>query len=260
MRTLLSLVLFGVLATTLHANGLSPTGCPTDSLADYISNFQSPSVGAPNGPCSAGILNYSEFNFESFFANSPSAMLGSSAFDLSPISPGQGNVGSTGFAISPANSPNFTLTSGSALYVLDWYFAIDAGPIASGASLGMDPTGDVSVTAEYCLDSFISAFVQGQADSCYNGPANDPDPTLQTLTVTPADLNAFITFSTPVYEFADVRTIISLNSDDGPAEFGGASSGTTIDPAPTTPEPGTLLLVPGGLAFFAFFRKRRVTQ
>jgi len=259
MRILLTLVSCSVMATAMHAESLSPTGCPTDTLADYIENYQSSTVGAPNGPCSIGILNYSGFTFNSM-GTPTNLLLTSSAFELEPISPSQDNSQDTGFTISPADSNYFTLTSGNALYVLDWYFAIDAGPIASGARLGMDPMGDVSVTAEYCLDSFISAYVSGQADSCYNGPANDPDPAVQTLTVTPDELNAAITFATPAYEFADVRTIISLNSDDGEAQFGGATSGSTIDPPATTPEPGTLLLIPGGLVFLALLRKRLLTQ
>lgn len=235
------------MATALHAEGLSSTPCPTDTLANYISHYQSSTVGQPDGPCALGVLNFSGFSFLSFFGNSPSSMLGSSGFDLTPISPTQN--GNTGFTISPVNPP-FSLISGNATYVIDWYFSIDAGPIASGASLGMDPTGDVAVTADYCLDSYMTAFIPGQPSSCYGG-SGGASPALQSLTVTPADTQGSIVFPTPGYEFADVRTIISLNSDAGPAVFDSASSDSNI-----APEPTTWLLAPGGVLLYSLLRKR----
>jgi hypothetical protein len=257
MRILLTLTLCCLASTVLRAEGLSQTPCPTDTLADYINNFQSPTVGATNGPCSVGILNFSEFSFSSF-GTPVDQLLGSGGFELTPVSPGNGD--GTGFTISPTNPP-FSVTTGNAVYVINWFFAIDSGPISSGADLGMDPTGDVSVTAQYCLDSFMTAFSLTGTSTCYNGPDGSP-PNLQSLSVTssnnqcPVSCSASIVFPTPAFQFANVRTIISLNSDQGPAVFDSTSSETVITPG--TPEPGTWLLVGGGALLIGFLRRRAV--
>jgi hypothetical protein len=248
-RTTFSLVSCLLTAAALHAQDLSQTPCPTDTLANYIGAFQSSTVGAANGPCSIGILNFSQFSFSSF-GTPVNQLLGSSAFKLTPDSPDE-TLGDTGFTIAPVNPP-FSVTTGNAIYVIDWYFSIDAGPIASGASLGMDPTGDVSITAQYCLDSFMTAFALSGTSTCYNGPDGSTPP-LQALTVTTSNLNASIVFPTPAFQFADVRTIISLNSDQGPAVFESVSSNSSV-----VPEPGTWLLVSGGVFLTGLVRRRAI--
>ncbi len=244
--------LAGVLPASLAAESLSPTKCPADtSLATYEQNFANPTGNTDtNGPCSAGILNFSQFSFQSF--GSP-AFTDSDIF-LTPIDPGTAQLGSTGFKISGLSADPNT----SATYVIDWYFAIDGGPYAGGASLGMDPPfGDVTITQSYCVDSFMSAYSPTADTSCsipgaeFNGYVP-----LQSLTVTVPNPEASITFDPTAQYFADVRTIIQLNGGELGAGFDSVSGATTIYPGDTTPEPATMLLIPAALPMLYFLRRR----
>lgn len=247
-----AVLLTGILPASLAAENLSPTKCPADtSLFYYEQNFANPTGNTDsNGPCSAGILNYSQFSFQSF---------GSPAFTdadifLTPIDPGTAQTGSTGFKISGLSADPNT----SATYVIDWYFAIDAGPYAGGAELGMDPpSGDVTITQSYCVDSLMSQYSPTAPTTCsipgaeFNG--NVP---LQSLTVTVPNPNASITFDPTAQYFADVRTIIQLNGGDGGAGFDQVSGATDIYDA--APEPATTLLIPAVLSVLYFLRRRLV--
>lgn len=257
-RILLSLAFCGLTSGILRADGLSSTGCPAATLVYYNTSFMNPDPTAVDGPCSIGILNYSQFDFESIGAG---ATLGPGAFELTPISPGLASEGNTGFTMS-SSSPKTQISVApgqSATYVIDWFFAIDNGPIAGGASLGMDPPeGNVTISTEYCVDSFLTLldnFSPTTPDTCSgNGGAHVP---LQSLSVTTTDPHASIVFSTPAYQFADVRTLITLTGDKGEAGFDGVSSESSIS---QTPEPRTFLLVFGLLLFLVFMSKRTVAQ
>jgi hypothetical protein len=137
----------------------------------------------------------------------------------------------------------------TATYVIDWFFAIDAGPSASGADLGMDPPfGNVTITQDYCVDSFITAYGAGSSPSCYSGSA----PPIQSLTVTTSLPKASIVFSPQAHDFADVRTIIQLNGGTTGAGFDSLTGRSTINLAP---EPGTVLFAFGGLLTLCFLRR-----
>ncbi len=162
MRNLLSLVFLSVMATTLHAEGLSLTPCPTGgTLQSYEDQFSSIAT-----PCANGILNFSNFNFQ-LFQSSGGTPLTASQVDLSPTPIGMGQTGVTGFDITGSDNSPITVAPGQdATYVIDWLFVIDSGPLAGGASLGMDPPfGDVTITQYYCLDSNF------QNGPTYNGSA-----------------------------------------------------------------------------------------
>lgn len=243
-----ALVISGVMATTpLHASGLSLTPCPTETLAYYQVNFSSPTVGAPDGPCANGILNFSGFTFYSS-GSPPGDLAGNNQITLTPVSDESGDIG---FSISGLSvQPDQTAT-----YVIDWAFDIDAGPIASGASLGMDPpSGDVTITQDYCVDSYISAYSAG-TPFCYGGDDSTPPP-VQSLSVTPTSPNAEIIFDPAAYDFADVMTIITLVGTDTE----GAGYDTVSGTSAISPEPGTLLLIPIGLLMIRFVRRRPITQ
>ena len=244
-----AVVAAGLMATSAFANNLSPNPCPTASLASYEVDYSSPTVGAPDGPCSNGILNFSDFTFSS--SGAPAGLLlSSSQITLTPDGPPLGEEGDTGFDIS-----GMSIGSGeTATYVIDWFFNIDAGPIAGGASLGMDPPfGDVTITQEYCVDSYLSAYGIAGSPFCYGG-SGATQPSVQSLSVTstPGDESASILFNPVAYDFADVRTIIELNGTEGPGGFDNTTGGSTI----LAPEPAAFLLIPVPL-LIAFLRRRR---
>jgi hypothetical protein len=241
-----ALFLVGILPASLAAENLSLTKCPDATLYFYETNFASPVVGAENGPCSSGILNFSQFTFQAFGEGA----VGADQINLSPIDPGTAELGSTGFTIS-----GLTADAGQSLtYVIDWYFAIDAGPRAGGASLGMDPPyGDVTITQSYCVDSFMSEY-SPNGFSCGVPGAEFGSPP-QSLTVTVPNPDATITFRPEALSFADVRTVIQLNGGQTGAGFDMVSGATNIYD-PTVPEPATLLLIPGAL----YLLRRRVVK
>lgn len=272
MRTLLSLVFCGFMASALHAGGLSSTACPTGAtLQSYEDQFSSFST-----PCANGILNYSNFYFEPY-ASSNGTPLDASQIELSPIgTPDQ--TGVTGFSITGLGGGPISVQPGEdETYVIDWLFVIDAGPIAGGASLGMDPpSGDITITQYYCLDSNFQGgqTYDGSPPTCTTS-VEGTNPDVQTLTVStnnPADicddqgdLCDSITFNPAAQDYADVMTVIQLDGtsqsacpDGEGACFGSINGNSQIDPA--APEPGTLLLIAAPLLLFGFLRRRALTQ
>jgi hypothetical protein len=252
MRVILSIsvvALFSGLLPLARGSGLSSVSCPSATLAFYQVNFSSSTPGSPDGPCANGILNFSGFGFNS--SGSPvSALLGNNDIDLSPLGPPLGQTGDTGFSISGMSVG----ARQTATYVIDWFFAIDAGPSASGADLGMDPPfGSVTITQDYCVDSFITAYGAGSTPTCYSGNA----PPIQSLTVTTSVPNASIIFSPQALNFADVRTIIQLNGGTTGAGFDSLTGESTISVAP---EPGTVMFAFAGLSMLCFLRRRAVRQ
>lgn len=253
MRIVIGMAFIAVsfLCSDLKADGLSGTDCPNDPLAFYQANFSSVS-----SPCANGILNFSGFNF--LASGTPAGSLKTSSdIELLPVGPARGELGDTGFNIS-AVSGIFSVGIGeTATYVIDWHFDIDAGPSASGANLGLDPPfGDVTITQDYCVDSFISAYSAGVAPTCFTGRDSEGPP-LQSLMVTTDLPFASIVFNPIAYSFADVRTIIQLNGGPTGAGFDSISGTSTIEQAPET---GTWLLFTGGLAMVCITRKRIVSQ
>lgn len=252
------------MATALHANGLSATACPTDTLANYELDF-----GALSTACANGILNFSNFNFQLYQSSGSGTVLNASQIELTPVGTAD-QTGVTGFSITGLNGPIAAAAGQDVTYVVDWDFVIDAGPIAGGASLGMDPpSGDITITQYYCLDS---NFQNGQT---YNGSAptcstslEGTVPAVQTLSVSttnPDDICAdddsdycnSITFDPPAQDYANVMTVIQLTGGDEGADFDSVNGNSEILPA--APEPGTLLLIPGAVFIFLFIRRRAVT-
>jgi hypothetical protein len=262
MRTLLSLVFCGLMASSLHASGLSSTACPSaTTLQSYEDQF-----GSFSTPCANGILNYSNFYFQQYSSNG--TPLTASQIDLSPT-PGvtNGQTGVTGFDITGLDGSISVQPGEEETYVIDWLFVIDAGPVAGGASLGMDPpSGDITITQYYCLDSNFEGgpAYDGSAPTCSTS-IEGTTPDVQKLTVsTPDDLTDTVTFNPEAQDYADVMTVIQLDGtgpNDCPDGEGACFDKTTgnsqIDPAP---EPGTLVLITGALLVFAFLRKRALTQ
>jgi len=246
-----ALLLTGMLPTFLAAENLSPTKCPDATLEFYERNFASPVVARSGGPCSSGILNYSQFTFEAF----GDGAVGADQISLTPIDPGTAELGSTGFNIS-----GLSAEAGQSLtYVIDWFFEIDAGPYAGGASLGMDPPfGDVSITQSYCVDSSMSEYTPN-GFGCFIPGAEFGGPPLQSLTVTVPNPDASIVFDPVAHNFANVRTVIQLSGGTTGAGYDMVSGATTIFPSSAAPEPASVVIIPGALLMLYLLRRKSKT-
>lgn len=254
-----AILLAGVLPASLAADNLSPTNCPADtSLADYVADFSTPTTvtnrdtGKTTGPCSSGILNFSQFAFEAF----GSGAVGDNQIYLTPINPGNGDLGDTGFTIS-----GLSAAAGQQLtYVIDWYAEIDAGPYMGGAQVDMDPPfGDVTITQSYCVDSFIGTYSPTAPFNCSWTGSTDGPP-VQSLTVTVPNPSASILFKPVAQNFAWVRTVIQLNTNDDSAasSFDTVNGSATVDPS--APEPASVVLIPAALLMLYLQRRRQNTK
>jgi hypothetical protein len=241
MQTLLIIVFCVLAPTVLHANALSDTNCPTNTVAFYDSTFSSQSSA-----CANGILNFSFDPVNGFqsFGNGVGILLTADQIDLSPIG-SRGQTGATGFNITGLNDTPITAVAGQdATYVLDWLFVIDSGPIAQSASLGMGLAfGDVTVTQYYCLNSlFQNPVYQGVAPAC-GVSITGTTPQVQTLSVSSnvnPDLDRLtdsIAFNPPAQDLADVMTVIHLT---GESSFDSVNGTAQID-SQAVPEPGGLI-------------------
>jgi hypothetical protein len=264
----ISTVLVGLaVASCLQAGNLAPA-CIAGTLAHYEALTSNPGNNVPF-ECSVGILNYTDFT--------SSGNLNANDVEVTP-EPGLNGLGG-GFALSPlssvagTSSDPFRIAAGnSATYIIDWLFIIDAGPVADGASLGMDPPfGDVTITQNYCTDSFFTRSRTGALE-CTTLVGNDEGSDRgrqntngisapQSLTVStlpaPGILDASLIFSPPALVFASVDTVITITGDAGAAGSGFDSLTGSPDVIPPVPEPGTFVLFAGALAAVGFLRKRQ---
>lgn len=255
MRILLGFAFCALTASALHANGLSPTPCPTnETLQSYEDQFSSQAVA-----CSDGILNFSNFSFQLFQSSGPGTPLTASEIDLTPVgTPGQ--LGITGFTITGLDGSQITVQPGQDVtYVIDWLFVIDPAPIAGGSSLGMDPPfGDVTVNEYYCLDSNFQngPAYNGSPPGCTTslaGAATDVQ-SLSVTTTIPNDLFDSVTFNPPGRDYGEVMTVIQLNGGTDGSGFDSVTGDVQIESP--VPEPGTLLLFTGALLVLGFSRRR----
>lgn len=243
MKALFSItaVLAGLLSVpVIQAGNLAPA-CPTgDTLAYYQANFNN-----VDHECSVGILNFTDFTF--------GTNLDGTNVGVVPVVNGSGGAG---FELEALNSSVFTVGAGSSTtYNIDWLFQIDPGPGGASASLDMDPPfGNVTLSQNYCVDGTFG-------DRCSSGdtqsltlmyPGCDPGfPAMLTGACSTSS-----PFNPPIMNFAGVQTVINLNGVGTQAGSGfDALTGTVTV---TTPEPGTLLLVAGGLLTIGLRRRRRV--
>jgi len=254
MRIGIGIVVLAVcfLGPNLRAENLSDIDCPVNTVAYYQANFSSSTPGSRSGPCANGILNFSGFGFDSS-GDPVTGLKSNNDIELIPVGPPRGQLGNTGFSIAAA-SGIFSVAAGqTATYVIDWHFVIDNGPGASGASLGLDPPfGDVSITQQYCVDSFITAYQAGSNPVCYTG-TDARGPSVQSLTVTTDLPFDSIIFNPAAYFFGDVRTIIQLNGGNLGAGFDAIAGTSTI--VELSPEPGTWFLLAGGFMISLLIRK-----
>jgi len=256
------------LASSLQAGNLA-SACLAGTLAQYEALTPSGNFNVPF-ECSVGILNYTYF--------SSSTNLNAADVEVTPVTGLNGLAG--GFALSPIGSvvgtPNdpFNVAAGTSVtYDLDWFFIIDSGPVASGASIGLDPPfGDVTITQNYCTDSFFENV--GNTLECFTPPTAGPPSSFisspQTLQVTTlgnsceVSCSDTILFNPPALSFASVDTEISLTGVAGTqgSGFDEETALPTIIPPPSVPEPVTSLLALGGFLALCLMRsvlrRRRV--
>ena len=152
MRTtfLLSVTFLTVLLPRMEAS-TQAAPCAVGTLLSYESNQGGCELGGANG----GILVFSGFTFSSTSSGSP-VILDASEITVTPDPQGLGGgfiFG--GFTGAPV------LAGQTAQYDIDYSYFIDAGPVSSGADIGMDPPfGNVLITEAICADSI---FVQSAA-------------------------------------------------------------------------------------------------
>ena len=274
MRALLITALTPLLLPlALTAGDLPDASCPTASLTTYERNF-----GGSAG-CTNGILDFYGFNLVSSSVSGGATLLSTDDIMLSPAldGPSRGQLGNTGIDIGTEPGFSFSVGAGqTAQYVIDWFFSIDNGPSAGGASLDLDPPqGGVSITQYICVDSDIES-ANGAPDAglfCnIPGEFNTyfAPPPIQHLTATPCDppsdvpcsnTDPSITLEPPAHDYADIRTIINLDGTgpDQSASFDNIAGRADIVP-PDAPEPGTWLLAAAGLIGFGLLRNSRAKQ
>ncbi len=228
MKVLLPLlmVIGSVCAFATTATTVSP--CGTASLDTYESSYNFP---ASSG-CAIGVLDYSNFTYHAL-SNAPAT----SDIILTPSASDQG------FGFTHAGGSPFTANAGQIVqFEIDFNILIDPAPVIHGSTVRIDPpTGDVTVTENFCNDSIY--FFPG---TCFGGPV---DKLSVGTPVTGYPYSASITFENPAMSFETVGILFTLDGTNGASSFDGVDTGTQLT---LSPEPASILLVGifllGGLA------------
>jgi hypothetical protein len=243
MKKLLFALMFFVAASLcprLDASSIYPA-CVAGSLQSYINS----------SGCNLGGVVFSGFAFPAPLNPDGATVLDASQIELTPAASGlSGSFDFSGDFFVPAED--------AVTYLID-YFLLDTAPMLGGASLFLDPFGDVSATDSLCADSFFGTNGNGNTVCEYNTPNGVVELDPQSLSVDdanpPLSLSTSIELDPGAYSFASVETEIVLTGGSTGASSGGVFVGYTIDP---TPEPVTSLLCLGGLTVIAIFRRRRI--
>ena len=255
-RFLLGSMLAGLASAAVLQAGNPAPACMAATLSVYEEEVDD----APY-ECSVGLLNYTDFDLASASATNGATALSASQIEVTPVA----DIGDPGggFTLTATNGGAFAVGMGqTASYTIGWYFAIDPGPEASGASLSMDPPlGDVMITQDYCNDSsFTNNNTQCEVTGDFNSFPFSPQ--VLTVTTIPPMLTDSIVFDPPAQMFANVITTIDLNGDStsmgcptgmNGSCFTGVTSTVVVTPEPTAATLGLACLLGMGL-----MRKRRV--
>jgi hypothetical protein len=239
MKTLLSASMFFIVASLclqLNASPIYPD-CIAGSLASYEAG------GSNDSSCAIGGSSGGVEIIDGFQYSGPSG--DGSLIQLTPNPVGLGG----GFIYSgfPSAAAGQSLT-----FDIGYFYTIDAGPIGSGADLGMDPpTGNVSITESVCVDSF---FTEG---GCTN--RDTPQSLSVDNTNPPTSLTAQILFN-PVATFGadvEIQVVETGCTTPGCTSVSGFDNTTATQViVPATPEPVASLLCLGGLIAIGIFRRR----
>lgn len=246
MRTLLllSVPFLTVLLPRMEAD-TQATPCTTGTLLSYENNG-SCELGGANG----GILVFSNFTFSSSGSGSQTIILNPSQITVNPDSIGLGG-GFTfgGFTAGPV------LAGQTATYEIQYSYFIDAGPVSSGADMGMDPPfGNVSITESICADS---VFVSDTRTLACEIPLDPFAPQTFSIDDTnpPTSWTNHLNLNPIVTSFASIDDTISLVGGTSGAGFDSlTATSTVVNP---TPEPLTLLTTLGGLLAIGLLRRSK---
>jgi hypothetical protein len=250
-KSFLTLVLFVVASVCprLDAGPIYPD-CIPSTLQGYIDS----------SACVLGGGSYIVgFAFPQPLNPNGAAVLDASQIELTPEPNGLG--GSFEFAVV---NGSFSAPAGDTItYDIDYILLLAPDSIFGGASLILDPSGNVSVTESICADSFFGA-ISGATVCEANTPDGVVDSAPQLVSVNdgnpPLSLSDSITLSPAAYSYANVEMAIVLTGGIGGAASGGVNvSVEALADNPTVPEPGTSLLCLGGLTAIGIFR-RSVTR
>jgi hypothetical protein len=232
------IVFLGALSGPLAAQ---TAPCGTNTLAFYDSPGRTCVLGEDSG----GILEFSGFSFSAVDVTGSPTLLTDSQIEVTPDPVGLGG----GFTFTATGSPGFAVGIGEAAsYGIDYSFFLLTDPIASGASMGMDPvTGNVGIDETLCADD---------DDTCptFGVSSLNPPSLVCTLpnTTAPCWEN-----STPidVLRNASISNTINLTgSPNSGASFDDFTAIYTVTDS-ATPEPLTSVLGFGGLVAIGLFRR-----
>ena len=230
LKLAVSLLAVGSFSALFASNAASLPACTTASLASYESTTANPPA---TGGCAIGILEYFDFNYVPG-TNAPAA----SAITVAP----QGN----GFSFGPISAaPNTTVK-----FEIDYDTLIDPSPVITGDTLGLDVTGNITVTEYFCNDvAYIG-----------NGLCLGSTPA-QSLTVGNGNSfpnSASIVFNPPANSSQEVGIVFTLVGGTTGAAFAGLDSASVLN----IPEPTSFGFAFAGLLALAAgykLRKRRTS-
>ncbi|MBL8221164.1 MAG: hypothetical protein JNL62_18160 [Bryobacterales bacterium] len=206
----------------------APVACPTNTLDYYRSNFTTLS------PCTQGDLLFKGFDFAKTTA--------------------AGSVTAANISVTPDGVDGFNFFTplwNGTFPVLERYaiaYIVDPAPILAGDELTLDPPeGGITVSKYTCADDLL-VFANINNPATYKCLIGNTAP--YSLTVTPANLSASLTYPTPA-TLVSVLLIIELQGTVTGLE--GILSDT-----PKIPEPATCSMMLGALiAGAAAMRGRR---
>lgn len=207
-----SLILAGSFSA-LFAGGVSvPPACTADTLANYTVTTKNPPA---TGGCAIGILDYYNVSYNKFFTptNAPSA----SAINVTPFG--------TGFSFGPVSAaPGQTVQ-----FEITYEIFIDPAPIISGDNLGLDVTGDITITEYFCND--LAYIGSGLCTGSH------PAESLQVGNGNGLPNSASILFAHPATTSQQVGIVFTLKGGTAGASFDGLNSAAIIT---GVPEPASL--------------------
>ena len=210
LKTALFLLLIGSLTSLFGAS------CTSDTIQDYSADFGNAATN-----CSIGILLYNNFSF--------SGVPAGATLTLSP----NADLGFN-FTLTAANGSPYQATTDTTFSVI-YEFTIDPAPILSGSGLKIDPSGDVTISQVFCLDSNPTAGFSG----CLAIGAPVSPQTLSVESTGGQNASNSITFNPPATSFGWVETTFNLDPDGSPY-----ASFESVDSTPDVTVGGLQIVIP----------------
>src|ERR1700733_4556689 len=240
MRTTLLLSMTLLTALVLHGEASTAVGpCAAGTLLSYEDNTSGCELGGGSG----GILVFSAFTFSLSSSSGSPVILDASEITVTPDPEGLGG----GFTFG-GFAGGTVFTGQTATYNINYSYFIDAGPVSSGADIGMDPPfGNVSITEAICADSIFDPSAPGECEV----PGDPFAP--QTFSIDVANPSNHLDLDPVVTMSADIENTIFLDVTSTSSGFDSLTATSTV--VSPTPEPLTLLTTLGGLLAIGFLRR-----